>query len=134
MHNFEIFPYTDRNTMAELGAKKGQNLTQNTLYGIILTLAMTTCRVFWIGGIQIMLASDVGKVRNVVRKHIGSKVVVRCNLGRHKVDVTEGIISETYPSIFLIKVRNEIEDTFQVISYSYTDVLTKDVRITLCPE
>lgn len=81
-----------------------------------------------------MVSSDVGKVRNAVNKHIGSRVVVRCNLGRHKVDVTEGIIAETYPSIFLIKVRNELEDTFQTISYSYTDVLTKDVRITLCAE
>jgi uncharacterized protein Veg len=79
-----------------------------------------------------MVASDVRKVRNVVKKHIGSKVVVRCNLGRHKIDVTEGVISETYPSIFIIKVRNEIEDTFQFISYSYTDILTKEVKITLC--
>ncbi len=79
-----------------------------------------------------MVTADVGKVRNAVKKHIGSRVVVRCNLGRHKVDVTEGIITETYPSIFLIQVKNEAEDTFQTISYSYTDVLTKDVRITLC--
>ncbi len=79
-----------------------------------------------------MIASDVGKVRNVVKKHIGSKVVVRCNLGRHKIDVTEGVISETYPSIFIIKVKNEIENTFQFISYSYTDILTKEVKITLC--
>ena len=81
-----------------------------------------------------MVRSDVGKVRNAVNRHIGSRVIVRCNLGRHKVDVTEGVITETYPSIFLIKVKNELEDTFQTISYSYTDVLTKDVRITLCPE
>ncbi len=81
-----------------------------------------------------MVRSDVGKVRNAVNRHIGSRVIVRCNLGRHKVDVTEGVITETYPSIFLIKVKNELEDTFQTISYSYTDVLTKDVRITLCTE
>ena len=81
-----------------------------------------------------MVRSDVGKVRNAVNRHIGSRVIVRCNLGRHKVDVTEGVITESYPSIFLIKVKNELEDTFQTISYSYTDVLTKDVRITLCTE
>jgi uncharacterized protein Veg len=83
---------------------------------------------------MVMVRSDVGKVRNAVNRHIGSRVIVRCNLGRHKVDVTEGVITETYPSIFLIKVKNELEDTFQTISYSYTDVLTKDVRITLCAE
>ena len=37
-----------------------------------------------------MLKTDVGSVRQAVNRHIGSKVVVRCNLGRHKVDVTEG--------------------------------------------
>lgn len=80
----------------------------------------------------VMLKTNVGSVRQAVSRHIGSKVVVRCNLGRHKVDVTEGIITETFPSIFLITVKNEIENTSQTVSYSYTDVLTKDVQITLC--
>lgn len=80
-----------------------------------------------------MQRTDVFKVRNLVNRHIGSKVVVRSNLGRHKIDVTEGVIKETYPSIFLIEVKNEIENTLQTVSYSYTDVLTKDVQITLCP-
>ena len=79
-----------------------------------------------------MLMSNVGNVRSAVKKHIGSKVVIRCNMGRHKVNVTEGVIKETYPSIFLITVKNEIENTSQTVSYSYTDVLTKDVQITLC--
>ena len=81
-----------------------------------------------------MVCADVGKVRDVMKKHIGGKVVVRCNLGRHKVDVSEGVITETYPSIFLIRVKNEAENSFQTVSYSYTDVLTKDVRLTLCAE
>lgn len=79
-----------------------------------------------------MVNGSVGNVRREVAKHLGSKVVVRSNLGRHKYDVTEGVISEIYPSIFLIKVRNEAEDSFQTVSYSYTDVITKDVQLTLC--
>ena len=79
-----------------------------------------------------MVNGSVGNVRREVAKHLGSKVVVRSNLGRHKFDVTEGVISEIYPSIFLIKVRNEAEDSFQTVSYSYTDVITKDVQLTLC--
>ena len=82
--------------------------------------------------VKFMLKTNVGSVRQAVSRHIGSNVVVRCNLGRHKVDVTEGVITETFPSIFLITVKNEIENTSQTISYSYTDVLTKDVQITLC--
>lgn len=75
---------------------------------------------------------DVRQVRKVVNAHIGSKVRIRLNKGRHKVDVTEGVITQTYPSIFLVEVSNEIEETCQTVSFSYTDVLTKDVCLSLC--
>lgn len=79
-----------------------------------------------------MVNASVGNVRRAVAKHVGSKVVVRSNLGRHKYDVTEGVIAEIYPSIFLIRVKNEAEDSFSTVSYSYTDVITRDVQLTLC--
>lgn len=79
-----------------------------------------------------MKQTDVNKVRRAVVSHLGSKVKIRANKGRHKIDITEGIISETYPSIFLVKVQDELEETFQMMSFSYTDVLTKDVQLTLC--
>ncbi|MCH5251511.1 MAG: Veg family protein [Lachnospiraceae bacterium] len=79
-----------------------------------------------------MANANVVGVRRAVAKHVGSKVLVRSNLGRHKYDVTEGVIAEIYPSIFLIKVKNEAEDSFQTVSYSYTDVITRDVQLTLC--
>lgn len=79
-----------------------------------------------------MVNASVGSVRRAVSEHVGSKVRVRSNLGRHKYDVTEGVIAETYPCIFLIRVENEEEDSVQTVSYSYTDVITKDVQLTLC--
>lgn len=79
-----------------------------------------------------MVSATVGNVRRAVSKHIGSKVLVKSNLGRHKYDVTEGIITETYPCIFLVQVKNNEEDTVQTVSYSYTDVITRDVQLTLC--
>lgn len=78
-----------------------------------------------------MSRSDLRKVRLSVDKNIGSKVKIRANRGRHKIDVTEGIISQTYPSIFLVEVENKLDDTTQTISFSYTDVLTKDVQMQL---
>lgn len=74
---------------------------------------------------------DVRQVRKVVNAHIGSRVRIKSNKGRHKIDVTEGIITETYPSIFLVEVANDVEATSQMVSYSYTDVLTKDVCLSL---
>lgn len=78
-----------------------------------------------------MSQSDIRKVKLSVDKNIGSKVKIRANRGRHKIDVTEGIISKTYPSIFLIEVENKLDDTTQTMSFSYTDVLTKDVQMQL---
>lgn len=78
-----------------------------------------------------MSQSDLRRVRMSVDKNIGSKVKIRANRGRHKIDVTEGVISKTYPSIFLVEVENKIDATTQTISFSYTDVLTKDVQMQL---
>lgn len=76
--------------------------------------------------------NDVNMVRNAVVNQKGKRVKIRINRGRHKVDVSEGIISETYPSIFLIKIQETKDMPVRTVSYSYTDVLTKDVELILC--
>jgi len=78
------------------------------------------------------MQNNVSNVRNAVANQMGKKVKIRINRGRHKVDVSEGIISETYPSIFLIKIQDTEDTPFRMVSYSYTDILTKDVELILC--
>lgn len=78
-----------------------------------------------------MSQADIKKVKSSVDKNIGNKVKIRANRGRHKIDVTEGIIRETYSSIFLVEVINKIDDSTQKISFCYTDVLTNDVQMQL---
>lgn len=76
--------------------------------------------------------TDVNKVRNAVKNHTGKKVKVRINRGRHRIDETEGIISETYSSIFLVTTIGNNDMPVKTMSYSYTDVLTRDVELILC--
>ncbi|WP_066713429.1 Veg family protein [Clostridium sp. Marseille-P299] len=71
-------------------------------------------------------------VRNSVVKNIGKKVKVRSYRGRNKVDVAEGIISATYPCVFLIELDGNSPDSLKTMSFSYTDVLTKEVELVLC--
>lgn len=78
-----------------------------------------------------MSHTDILMVKSSVNKNIGNKVKIRANRGRHKIDVTEGIICKTYPSIFLVQVENKLDNTVHTISFSYTDVLTKDVQMQL---
>ena len=68
-----------------------------------------------------MSQADIKKVKSSVDKNVGNRVKIR----------TEGVISETYPSIFLVEVENKLDDTVQTVSFSYTDVLTKDVQMQL---
>jgi uncharacterized protein Veg len=75
--------------------------------------------------------SDVGHVRRDIQKIIGSKVQLETNKGRHKSVVSMGIVSNVYPSIFTIQL-NEGPDPSRKLSFSYTDVLTNTVEITLC--
>jgi uncharacterized protein Veg len=75
--------------------------------------------------------SDVFNVRMDIQRIIGSQVRLETNKGRHKAVVSKGVISNVYPSIFTIQL-NEGPDPSRKLSFSYTDVLTNTVEITLC--
>ena len=64
---------------------------------------------------------NLDKAKSQIKDLLGSKVLVKVNIGRNKEECFEGIISETYPSIFLIKSNKYNR------SYSYSDILTKDI-------
>jgi len=75
---------------------------------------------------------DLNSVRRVVGNHVGSRVKIRSNRGRHKVEIAEGIISETYPSIFTIQLVDCVDEGAKMMSVSYADILTKEVQLMLC--
>jgi len=65
-------------------------------------------------------------IKKDIEKHVGERVTLKANGGRRKVLVNNGIIEKTYPSIFVIRLDNDIQRT---VTYSYSDVLTKTVQI-----
>jgi len=75
--------------------------------------------------------SDVAHVRSDIQKIIGSTVKLETNKGRHKSVVNTGVVSNVYPSIFTIQL-SEGSEASRKLSFSYTDVLTNTVEITLC--
>lgn len=75
--------------------------------------------------------SDVAHVRSDIQKIIGSTVKLETNKGRHKSVVNTGVVSNVYPSIFTIQLSGG-SDASRKLSFSYTDVLTNAVEITLC--
>jgi len=80
-----------------------------------------------------MQQSDINKVRSSIHQQCGSKVLIQLDRGRNKVDVQEGVIQKAYPSVFTVLVKDQNEENPpQVLSFSYTDIITKDIRMKLC--
>lgn len=76
--------------------------------------------------------SDFDKVRASVAQQCGSKVVIQLDKGRNKVDIQEGVIQEAYPSVFTILTEDKDDRPAQLLSFSYTDIITKVIRMRLC--
>lgn len=51
------------------------------------------------------------KIRKDVEDCIGKKVILKANKGRKKTTVREGIIESAYPSIFVVKICNQYDNT-----------------------
>lgn len=82
---------------------------------------------------MIVKQEDICKVRASVFQQLGNKVLIQLDRGRNRVDVQEGVIKGAYPSVFTVLVNDENENNPpQLLSFSYADVLTRDVRMKLC--
>jgi uncharacterized protein Veg len=77
--------------------------------------------------------NDLFQIKKNIETCIGEKVQLKANKGRKKAFIKEGVIENSYPSIFIIKFENEYETTRRV-SYSYTDILTKAVELVICKD
>jgi uncharacterized protein Veg len=77
--------------------------------------------------------SDLFQIKKNIETCIGEKVQLKANKGRKKAFIKEGVLENSYPSIFIVKFENEYETTRRV-SYSYTDILTKAVELVVCKD
>ena len=57
----------------------------------------------------------------------GKNIDISINRGRKKIDNYSGIIENTYPSVFTIKIYND--EKLKNVTCSYSDVLCGDVKI-----
>lgn len=61
---------------------------------------------------------------------IGSRIRLKANSGRRKTIERTGILEETYPSVFIVKL-DEDQHAFKRVSYSYADILTESVELNV---
>lgn len=79
--------------------------------------------------LQIPQTEIVGRIRDDLRSHVGTRMKLRANIGRCKVIEREGVLEETHPNLFVVKVEEKRNRTRRV-SYSYADILTGTVELS----
>ncbi|MDD2573594.1 MAG: Veg family protein [Bacillota bacterium] len=73
------------------------------------------------------------RIKKDVETCVGEKVRLKANKGRKKTFIKEGILESTYPCIFVVKFNTD-QDSIRRVSYSYSDILTETVELTICSE
>ena len=76
---------------------------------------------------------DIERVKTLLTENIGNRIKLTAKKGRKRVIVRQGVISATYSSIFIVILDSisEFADTGRTISFSYADLLTKNIEITV---
>ncbi len=75
------------------------------------------------------MADNLRAIREQVYQHKGSRVFYRAANGRRKAEARQGVIIEAYPSLFTLYVESQNS----TVSFSYADLLTKEVELRLLP-
>ncbi|OPJ54800.1 hypothetical protein CLOTH_19190 [Alkalithermobacter paradoxus] len=70
------------------------------------------------------------RIRKNIEKHLGERIILKANKGRKKIVIRQGVIENTYPSIFVVRIDDSNNNPTRV-SYSYSDVLTSTVKLQL---
>lgn len=69
---------------------------------------------------------NIEKVKSKIRSYKGQTMQFRFNGSRNQIEEFSATIVDTYPSIFVVCLEN----TMQIKSFSYSDVLIKKLVLT----
>lgn len=74
------------------------------------------------------MPSSLQEIKVQLDSHVGQEVTVVAQAGRKKITEQSGILRSTFPSLFVVELDEDAN--FERASYSYTDILTKNIDIT----
>ncbi len=80
-----------------------------------------------------MANNTLNAIKRNLDHYVGEKIMLKANGGRRKTIERTGVLEETYPSVFIVKLDEE-QHSFKRVSYSYADILTSSVELTIFRE
>ncbi|TLS35104.1 biofilm formation stimulator Veg [Pseudalkalibacillus caeni] len=75
------------------------------------------------------MGKTIPEIKQTLESYVGKRLTLKANGGRRKTIQRSGILEETYPAVFIVKLDQD-SNAFERVSYSYTDVLTETVELT----
>ena len=76
------------------------------------------------------MPKTLADIKKSLDLYLGKRLLLKANGGRKKTVERAGILRETYHSVFVIELDQD-EHAFERVSYSYADILTEAVEITV---
>jgi len=69
----------------------------------------------------------LGEIKRDLDGFVGKEVRLKADRGRKKIIEKEGVLEQTYPRVFVVKVDEERSS--RRLSFSYADILTETVEV-----
>jgi len=76
-----------------------------------------------------MAANTIEKIKYYIQNAVGKNYDIIAKKGRKKVLLENCTLDSAYPSIFIVKTQNKRTGEINSMSFSYIDILTKNVCI-----
>ncbi len=79
-----------------------------------------------------MTINSVARVKELVEGCVGQKVKFKVKKGKSRSLMSEGVIADTYPSVFTVHMYSK--GLRRVMSFNYIDILTNYVELFICDD
>ncbi|CCI86586.1 Veg family protein [Lactobacillus gigeriorum] len=74
------------------------------------------------------MPTSITTIKHKLDSHLGDSITVVAQAGRKKITKRRGILRETFPAVFVVELDQD-QNNFEHVSYSYTDLLTKNIAL-----
>ena len=75
------------------------------------------------------MSRTLSSIKDEIFSYKGQKVKCRTSKGRNKMEVTQGVLLDVYPKLFTMYVESKAS----TVSFSYAEILTKEVEVEILP-
>lgn len=79
------------------------------------------------------MPESIVEIKKELDGRIGQPVLIKAQAGRKRVATHHGILSKTYPAVFVVHLQDD-NNALDRISYSYTDLLTHNISLAFDSE